>query len=284
MTIEDRLRRDLQANHAQEPAGDRDWQGVRDRIQGRARVRRRLRWGALLLPVLIAGAGFPAFQAFSPAGHQTRVVVASPRPTAPNSPAVVQLQVISCPVQTGGVGATPPALPTRVTTTAQSGPDLSAYGGTMILLGPAGWDCQGAMAADGSRTLVEYPPGTPSPLDTSQPNTTQTVQVIRGYLPSPGTGALLPEACYFPESGGFCVGAPKGESRTRTQAGVIWLVDPPGVPGNGFLSGGPNPSYEAAFYRHLGPNPDQGKVSCTLSASQEALCQRVLEDFVNRYA
>lgn len=207
MTIEDRLRKAFRAG-SPERAPERAWTAIEEWADRRGRLRRRVRWAAWLAPVVVAAVGVPAYEALAPAGHPARVVTTTPTSTA--TPAAtaspigtlapapqptsgpVTLSVKACPIQYSVLGNPPIVPPATVTVTSlPAGDALAAYGGTMVLLGPTGWACDGWAYADGGLELAVHPPGEELPINPSQA-ATETVQAIIGFLPSPMTGVSSP--------------------------------------------------------------------------------------------
>lgn len=129
-------------------------------------------------------------------------------------------------------------------------PGMTAYVGTMILLGPTGWSCQAVAFADGGLQQVIHPPGEALPTYNLSGSTTMTVQAIIGYLPARGDGPARSLACPYTAAalsaagatGLPCSGPPPGESVTRLDANDPQLQDPPHAAGGSALSGGPNPA------------------------------------------
>lgn len=306
MNLEDRIRRAFNPDAPADPTGAA-WEGIHARIRRRAHRSRRLTWAVRLAPVVILAAGIPTYEALAPAGHQARVVTVAPTSMPGSTPtstaispcskcdanlSVTTLTVVSCPVQFGTSGKPLPSHPTTVTATGVSvDTPMNGYDGAFTLIGPSGWNCNAVSAVDGSETLTLFPTGTVVPSTFGPSNTTQPVQVVEAWFPSAGTGNVYGVGCpFFPEartqaaaqSYQSCGQAPPGEIVTRTQPTTVRFQDPPGVAGDGFLSGGPNPAQGAAFYTQSTETP--GIVTCVLPVTQETLCRIIIGDFLARYA
>jgi hypothetical protein len=165
---------------------------------------------------------------------------------------------------------------------------LVAYTNTEeFLIGPAGMACSGLIGADGGGRIIVWRRGQHS---------------LGEHAHRDGMTFLTDPACVGCQAGDACPffrafasglgfpcsgGVPPGEVVTRKSPRRAFFEDPPGVEGDGWPSGGPNPANGVvAIQGSLSPGPRQRSVSratCTLPARAHATCTVSLNDVVARY-
>lgn len=229
---------------------------------------------------------------------------AAPTTTTPpgGPPVPVAVPVVVCPT-TFGAGTPPPASLPASRTLAVPGDlagEVALYSddhGLMMLLGPAGWQCQAMYGADGSGRVVVYPTGASAP--SGQAYARSDAQAVIGSETSACFSCTFGQACpLFPAAASVydqsginpagCWTRPAAETVVPLSVGVVSFRDPPGVVGDGIPSGGP---YAANGVMTFYPGPSPGTASpdgswldtCTLPAAQTALCTAALNQFVSDY-
>ncbi|MCW3036859.1 MAG: hypothetical protein JWM17_2171 [Actinobacteria bacterium] len=220
--------------------------------------------------------------------------------TSPSTVAATQstaLGVVVCPTTFGITSPSLPRLPTQLRTSvpAALAGRLSAYtdqAGTVFTIAPQGWQCAGAVAADGSSSVMVVPPGAstqPFPrgftVDGREGVATSGTSACRGctydlvcpLLADAADAPLYPPCSHVP---------PPAESVTHPSATAVGFQDPPGVAGDGAPSGGAYPANGVIVFHPPTPNPDAetGFIeTCTLPEADHALCTAALNDFLRRY-
>lgn len=225
----------------------------------------------------------------------------SGRGEASSSSVVAVLPVVTCQTTFAITTQTTTSLPAAISVRVPSSEatDLAAYGdpaGIMLLVGPKdGWTCHGLYGADGSGGLLISPTGEPVPSDPDagwHPSVSSSTQAIVGYETggSAVQGAVL--ACslfgaaatlYTQSFSKSCLARPAQESVTTISAVADGFEDPAGVAGDGIPSGGQNAANGVVLYEPKVDEPTAYSATCTLPASQHALCTAVLNYFVASY-
>lgn len=237
-------------------------------------------------------------RASSPGGATTTSGPASSPSTATQSPTALvaaSLPVVTCPTS---YGITPSpaavALPSTMTVSVPNdlAKQLAVYSdeqGTMKLLGPRDWACDGNYGADGSGGVSVYPTGEQVP--SGQPFTASSDQAIVGSQAGGCAGCAITQASpLFTSAANDCANNFLGSCGTRPEAesvetignGVVGFLDPPNVAGDGNPSGGQYPANGVMTY-HGGSTDSSWLDTCTLPYSQQALCTAVLNTFVDWY-
>jgi hypothetical protein len=169
------------------------------------------------------------------------------------------------------------------------------------ILGPRGWTCKVLVGADGSTVVTVAPPGSPLPTF-SQASTPRLTDAITAQSGSACQSCVYGIACAFvPHADtqlgypGMPCGAPKPareqvtwlngspNSTAPVRSDAIAFEDPPGVAGNGSPSGGADPANGLVLYDYTGLGHGSASTeTCTLPASEHAVCTAVLNDFDTR--
>lgn len=197
--------------------------------------------------------------------------------------AVHRVSVVRCRTE---FGITPGKISVPSTIVVRGAPrstrGLVAYTNTdLFLLGPANMSCAGLVGADGSASVTVWSRRHQRPHQHSHGDGL-TLQVIPACV-----GCMAVAACpFFPAYAsrlGFpCTnGIPSGESVSRPSAHVALFEDPPGVAGDGFPSGGPDPANGIDGIK--GRYGQQYGATCTLPQREHAACTVVLNDVLARY-
>jgi hypothetical protein len=213
----------------------------------------------------------------------------------------VDLQVVSCPTTLAfAMPHVRKQLPATVVASVSKSlaKELVAYSdtsGLMVVLAPKGWACNATYGADGSGGLIVYPHGEHVLLSSwgagwhlSRSSHKEAITVIQ---PGGSSAQAVAEACplflaaaeVFKSSFGHpCPLSPPSERVRRQSPRVVMFVDPPGVHGIGIPSGGEKPARGVLIYT-LPAIPGSYLATCTLAASESALCAAVLDNFTERY-
>ena len=152
-----------------------------------------------------------------------------------------------------------------------------------FLIGPAGMRCSGAVGADGNGSITVWPIGRPAPTQHAHGDG------LTLFLDPACASCRAAEACPFLPKLAASVGfpcsttsIPKGEGVYHLNADATDFEDPPGVPGDGWPSGGPDPANGL-----VGVNVGQGsavyRATCTLPASEHRICTISLNDVLAGY-
>jgi hypothetical protein len=226
----------------------------------------------LALGVLIVGLGFV-----------TSAIGSSPVETFGLSASARHVRVARCPTQFG----IPPGRISVPTTVAVRGAPSStkgliAYTNTeLFLIAPAHMACSGTIGADGNASLAVWPRGQRRPRKHSRGGGV-TLTVIPACV-----GCMAFVACpFFPSFArrlGFpCAsGIPAGEVVRRPNRQLALFEDPPGIAGDGWPSGGPNPARGLVGIK--GRHGFVYSATCTLPASKRHACAVGLDDVRARY-
>jgi hypothetical protein len=160
---------------------------------------------------------------------------------------------------------------------------LVAYGSSyLLLMGPAGWRCTGSEGADGNADLVVWPPHVHQPSMYSRTDGI-TLEIDPACVSCKAATAcpLLPG--FVSTLGYHCTdGIPRGESVYALRSAIVLFEDPPGVPGDGWPSGGPDPANGLVGVSTTRGQPVY-RATCTLPASEHPTCTVILNDTIARY-
>jgi hypothetical protein len=161
---------------------------------------------------------------------------------------------------------------------------LVAYTNTeLFLIGPAGMQCSGFLAVDGGTNLFVWPRGAGKPTQHSHSR-------ALSLMVDPACASCRAEdGCpFFPKFAASlsfpCANGrpPEGEGVYALSADATTFEDPPGVAGDGWPSGGPDPANGI-----VGVNPSQDssvyRATCTLPQSEHSICTVSLNDVFDRY-
>lgn len=213
----------------------------------------------------------------------------------PPGPVSVTLALVSCPTTYGvtlpATGALPASISVRVPSDLAD--QLTVYSdqrGTMKLVGPKGWQCSASYGADGSGGVKVFPSSEQAPSGLAF--SPQSQQAIVGSETSACQGCQEIQACplfpaaanaYLKDYGMSCPQTrPDEESTYQISSGVIGFEDPTDVAGDGNPSGGPFPANGVMTYYSDAPD-GSWLDTCTLPASEHALCTVALNTFVSFY-
>lgn len=197
------------------------------------------------------------------------------------------VRVVRC--QTARIG---PAqrVPSRLTVlgSPSSIAGLVAYTTTgVFLVGPSGMACSGSLAEDGGSALVVWPRGVRAPTQHARGDgltlSFDPVCIMCQAEDACPWFASLARGLGFP-----CMHVvPAGERVHRADAHVRLFEDPPGVAGDGWPSGGPDPANGlVAVKGSLTAGRGERTVfrsTCTLPVRQHAICTVSLDDVLSRY-
>jgi hypothetical protein len=237
----------------------------------------------------LAGSG-PATTSPSRATTSAPAPPTSP-PTATTSPSATsarRVAVFKCPT-TFGITPQQQSVPTslNVLGAPRSTSGLVAYTNTeAFLVAPAGMACSGTVAADGGQQIIVWPKGSSTPSQHSQ------TDGLTLSLDPACASCKASDACPFLVSVAKSLGfpcttdVPAAESVDRLSAQLIAFEDPPGLAGDGWPSSGPDPANGVLGVSGSANQAWRGSVfrsTCTLPASEHALCTTVLNDVIARY-
>lgn len=239
------------------------------------------------------GVASPATTKASAATTNTTTQSPSPSPTALES---ATLPLVACPTSYGvDPSPTPAALPSSTTESvpADLATQVTVYTdeqGNMKLLAPTGWVCNANFGADGSGGVTITPTG--ETLPSGQLSQGSTVEAIVGSETSACVQCREGQACplfataaadYEQDYQMTCPSEKPGEESSEPiEDGVVGFLDPPGVAGDAYPSGGEYPANAVMTY-HSGNENGSWLDTCTLPYSQQALCTAVLNSFANTY-
>lgn len=207
------------------------------------------------------------------------------------------LPVVVCPTT---FGITPPpaakALPStlQVTTLPKHlSSHIAVYTdnqGRMRLMGPRGWKCSANYGMDGSGGVSIFRRGASAP--DSESFTSSTADAIVGSQTSACLGCREGQACplfttaasdYLHTYGTVCTRTrPAAEVVKTIYSGVVKFMDPPGVAGDGNPSGGAYAADGVMTY-YSGDWNGSWVDTCTLPASDHAICAAALDLFISYY-
>lgn len=242
-------------------------------VTGRDRLYRRLGTVATMTAMAAAACAISPPQVPAPAGAQPQ-----PAPGSATTGNTGGAHDVSVPVQhcaTSSAGSAP-QIPASMTATLP--PELtnavSFYStGSITMLAPKGWHCQGKISQDGGADITVDSPS--------------AGQAITAHIETANQGGISDLACpLFSEaaaadpSGGPCpTTSPPNERTHPLSATTITFEDPPSVRGIGNPSGGANPAEGVLVYK---PSKLAMQATCTLPANQHTVCTQVLNDFLTR--
>lgn len=242
----------------------------------------------MVMAMVLTACGGHAAARLAPGDHppspSTGIQTTAPQPAqTPTPPA--QLQVLACHTNYGVQGAGPASPNTSSSVYGSEGfpaslaSQLSVYqmgsasgsGLGLAILVPSGLQCTAIVGADGNQTITA----------TSPADSQEGVEMFEGN----GFGPSASEACpFFPQeldSSGLCFGGPVvGEQIHQLSPTVIEFVDPPGIKGNGALSGGRYADDGLSVW--VPSTPGQAsygygvQVDCALPLGQKDICTAVL--------
>jgi hypothetical protein len=215
--------------------------------------------------------------------------------TVPASTTNVDLPVTQCPTtfgtQPSGAPATPPSSEVSVPNTLVG--QLAIYTNsqnTMTVVGPIGWNCGAAYGADGSDDVSMYPPGSSSP--TARSFTDSPVQAIVISNTGSCESCTEQQACpLFPAAATdyqtdfqmTCpTTRPSAETVLQIESGLVSFLDPAGVKGDGYPSGGLYPAEGEMTYR-TDDATGSWLETCTLVPAQQAVCEVAIKRFTQLY-
>ncbi len=214
----------------------------------------------------------------------------SSRATAPGSPTREASFTESVPVvrcrTTFGIRPARIAVPQRLSVLALSGTagHLVAYTNTAtFLVGPPGMTCSGIVAADGGSRITVWSPGHAAPLLHSHGDG------LTLFADTACAGCRAADACPFFTSfatrlGFPCTaGTPAGEHVHRLSATVVYFSDDPGMPGDGWPSGGYDPATGLVFLQGDAPDAAVFRVTCTLPMAKSTVCADAVLNVLRRY-
>jgi hypothetical protein len=211
--------------------------------------------------------GSVATRADAASAHTVRVVICHTARVGPAGRVPARLTVLGPPASTAGLVA--------YTTTG------------VFLVGPSGMACSGSLAEDGASALVVWSRGVRAPLQHSRGDgltlSFDPVCVRCQAEDACPLFAALARGLGFP-----CMhGVPAGERVQRPKSHVRLFEDPPGVAGDGWPSGGPDPA-NGLVGVNGSLNAGRGgravfRSTCTLPAKQHAICTVSLDDVLSRY-
>ena len=231
----------------------------------------------------------------------------TPSTTAVTGAVTVSISVptYECPTTYGVAGTPTTLLPGHVSvnvpaTVVASGTQLTMYAlssDSLSLIGPSGWSCAGLVGADGSSSLQVVPQSEAASLIAvnrtfSSANTfpvaltADDTSACVGCAYTQACGAFPTATAQYASGSPPCSSTPPSEEKvTALSQTVVAFEDPPGVAGTGKPSGGTNPANGIVTYSPGGTGHSTAsfKATCTLPASNHAVCTAALNDFLVRY-
>jgi len=238
----------------------------------------------------------PTGPAVSPLLSTASPVESGPAPSlavpTPEVAHTARIPVVACPTTYGLPGESMGTIPSTMTATVtrRVAAEVTFYSnGTQTLLGPSGWQCEGAVGVDGSSSMVITPQGQATPTGSPSPGH----QAVTAFSGGACVGCIATMACgLFPEAwklfdqpGLSCpTTSPPGELVSRLFPSAAVFEDPPGVAGTGEPSGG---QYRALGLMVFDPGTGAGgsgadlpsalKITCTLSDALAQVCDEIVE-------
>jgi hypothetical protein len=218
------------------------------------------------------------------------VLTTAPSAQAASAPATVAVPVVICPT-TVGIPTSPAPVPasTKVSASAVHLTLYSTVSAGLQILGPAGFDCQGSLAVDGSSSITVWP-------ETTRSGTIAKGGVSAAVYPA-CTGCMISFACpFFPSAkeqlqpgNPPCAAQPHDQLVHRLNAYAVAFSDPPRsrlppaalglVPSNS-----PDPTsgvvvFGSYLFKNYRPEIAFG-AACLLPASERTICNTILDDFL----
>jgi hypothetical protein len=162
------------------------------------------------------------------------------------------------------------------------------------ILGPDGWQCSISVGADGTTSVLIYPPGVLKP--TSQSGSEETMGVAFNEIPAcrecvgdlvcPIFVNALTQLGYTSPST-YCPGYEPTTESVRfleggptSNYGLALVADPAGDSGTNELSGGDYAATGALDYAGGGEEPGASSVSCVLPQAHQDVCRAMVNRFV----
>lgn len=152
-----------------------------------------------------------------------------------------------------------------------------------FLVAPAGMRCSGSVGADGNGEILVWPSGYAAPSQHSR------YEGLTLRLDPACASCRAADACpFFPTfaaSVSFPCSAtaiPHGERVYALNSAETTFEDPPGVPGDGWPSGGRDPA-NGVVGVNASENSSVYRATCTLPASEHSVCTVILNDVLARY-
>ena len=155
---------------------------------------------------------------------------------------------------------------------------LVAYGSSyLLLIGPSGWRCTGSEGADGNADLVVWPPHVHQPSMYSRTDGI-TLEIDPACVSCKAATACPLLSSFVSTLGYHCTdGIPRGERVYALRSSIVLFDDPPGVPGDGWPSGGPNPANGLVGVSTTRGQPVY-RATCTLPAAEHSTCTVILNE------
>jgi hypothetical protein len=231
-----------------------------------------LRWFALVVAMVLA----------------TVIVAGSSAAAGKTAPRV---RVVRCPTSYGVAGElhkTPSRLAVLHDPVSTRG--LVAYTNTDIyLIAPAGMRCAGIIGADGTTALAVGPRALTAELN-NPGRSYSGIGLTLAFDPdcvSCEASDLCPFFAQSARAFGFpcTTGIPADEQTYRLTPQVTLFEDPPGIRGDGWPSGGPDPANGLVGFTGPPRQPDTTvyRSTCTLPTSEHSICTVSLNDTLSRY-
>ncbi len=187
---------------------------------------------------------------------------------------------------TFGIAPTQTSVPERLDVLVLSGTvgDLAAYTNTeTFLLGPAGMTCSGIIAADGGSRITVWPAGHAAPGRHAHGDG------LTLFADTACAGCRAADACPFftafaPRLGFPCsTGIPAGEHVHRLSPTVVYFTDDPGLPGDGWPSGGYDSATGLVLLQGGAPDAAVFRATCTLPMAKSTVCADSVLNVLRRY-
>jgi hypothetical protein len=170
--------------------------------------------------------------------------------------------------------------------------------GTIKVLGPLDWTCTASIQGDGSSEVDVYPASERGVADDEFATPLGNLpkgspdREIYARQTSACVSCAETEACPVFKTAARDLAAnmswscpaeaPKAESVKSLSPTAVEIIDPPGVVGNAYPSGGANRAYAVMTYQHQDVD-GSWEVSCLLPASHADLCLASLNNFFAFY-
>jgi hypothetical protein len=228
---------------------------------------------------------------FTVASTAPSSTVLTPPPATATAPATPQLlgedgglQVFACPTTSPFAHAVSLPLSLAPSVPADLRGRVVIYAiDEVAILAPTGWLCTASEGQDGGASITAYPPGE----DSSHPS-----KAINANLVPVCVSCIAWQACgYFPAArklllaGDHCTLPPREESHVRITPTAVDFIDPPGVVGSGFASGGNYAAHGVQIFVSGGPTGERAaRETCTLPSSERRVCSIIVGDFTHRYS